>query len=76
MYGHHVHEAVVRAGETESGCTVHLVNERYDEGAIVLQKRCPVLPEDSPDSLAARVLVLEHQAYPEALAKVILERSR
>jgi len=76
MYGHHVHEAVVRAGETESGCTVHLVNERYDEGAIVLQKRCPVLPKDSPDSLAARVLVLEHQAYPEALAKVILERSR
>ncbi len=76
MYGHHVHEAVLAAGESESGCTVHLVNERYDDGMIILQKKCAVLPDDSPDVLAARVLVLEHLAYPEALTKVIRDRSR
>ena len=67
MYGMHVHEAVLAAGETESGCTVHVVNERYDEGRVLLQKRCPVLPDDTPEALAARVLGLEHLAYAEAL---------
>jgi phosphoribosylglycinamide formyltransferase-1 len=76
MYGHHVHEAVLAAGERESGCTVHYVNEHYDDGKIILQKRCVVEPGDTPETLAARVLVLEHKAYPEALAKVIDERSR
>lgn len=76
MYGHHVHEAVLAAGETESGCTVHFVNEQYDDGAVILQKRCPVLPKDTADMLAARVLQLEHMAYAEALAKVIHERTR
>lgn len=71
MYGMRVHEAVLRAGETESGCTVHLVNERYDEGPIVHQLRCPVLPGDTPETLAARVLELEHRAYPEAVRKVL-----
>ena len=75
MYGHHVHEAVLAAGETESGCTVHFVNERYDEGAVLLQKRCPVEPDDSAETLAAKVLKLEHQAFAEALSKVIHERS-
>lgn len=70
MYGHHVHEAVLAAGEKESGCTVHFVNEVYDEGEIVLQMRCPVEPIDTPDTLAARVLALEHQAYPLAIEKV------
>lgn len=71
MYGQHVHRAVVEAGETETGCTVHLVNEHYDEGRILLQKRCPVYPDDTPETVAARVLALEHQAYPEALAEVL-----
>jgi phosphoribosylglycinamide formyltransferase 1 len=71
MYGRRVHEAVLAAGETESGCTVHLVTERYDEGEILVQKRCPVLPGDTPETLAARVLELEHEAYPEAVAKVV-----
>jgi phosphoribosylglycinamide formyltransferase-1 len=71
MYGRHVHEAVVAARETETGCTVHLVNERYDEGRILLQKRCPVYPDDTPETVAARVLALEHQAFPEALAEVL-----
>lgn len=75
MYGHHVHEAVLAAGEKESGATVHLVTERYDEGEIVLQLRCEVRPDDTPESLAARVLGLEHAAYPLALAQVI-ERER
>jgi phosphoribosylglycinamide formyltransferase 1 len=74
MYGQRVHEAVIDAQETESGCTVHLVNERYDEGRIVLQKRCPVFPDDTPETLAARVLSLEHQAFPEALAEVLRGR--
>lgn len=71
MYGHHVHEAVIAAGEAESGCTVHLVNEKYDEGRILVQRRCPVLPEDTPETLAARVLKLEHEAYPEALGLIV-----
>jgi phosphoribosylglycinamide formyltransferase-1 len=71
MYGTKVHQAVIGAGETESGCTVHFVTERYDEGEHVLQKRCPVFPTDTPETLAARVLALEHEAYPEALNMVV-----
>lgn len=71
MYGHHVHEAVIAAGETESGPTVHFVAERFDEGPILLQLKCPVLPDDTPESLAERVLELEHKAYPEALKRLI-----
>lgn len=74
MYGLRVHQAVLDAGESVSGCTVHYVNERYDEGAIILQKRCQVLCGDTAEVLAERVLALEHLAYPEALAKVIRER--
>lgn len=75
MYGMRVHEAVLAAGERESGCTVHFVTENYDEGPILLQKRCPVEPGDTPEALALRVLKLEHQAYSEALRKVIEEGS-
>ncbi|MHB8635668.1 MAG: phosphoribosylglycinamide formyltransferase [Fimbriimonadaceae bacterium] len=71
MYGHHVHEAVLAAGETESGCTVHSVNEVYDEGAVIHQLRCNVLPQDTPETLAARILELEHVAYPAAVGMVL-----
>ena len=71
MFGHHVHEAVIASGVRESGCTVHLVNEVYDEGRIIHQRRVPVLPGDTPDTLAARVLTEEHLAYAEALNKVL-----
>lgn len=64
MFGHHVHEAVLRAGETESGITIHLVNEQYDEGEHLLQAKCPVLPTDTADTLAARIHALEHEHYP------------
>lgn len=71
MYGLHVHRAVLSAGETESGCTVHRVGSVYDEGEIVLQARCPVLPGDTPETLAARVLELEHRVYPQAARQVL-----
>lgn len=71
MFGRRVHEAVIEAGCAESGCTVHLVNEAYDEGRILLQKRCAVYPSDTAESLATRVLALEHEAYVEALRNVI-----
>ena len=76
MYGIRVHQAVVAAGETESGCTVHLVTEHYDEGPVVLQLKCEVRPEDTPEDVAANVLKLEHRAYREALRKVIEDGSR
>jgi phosphoribosylglycinamide formyltransferase-1 len=70
MYGIHVHEAVLAAGENESGATVHLVDEVYDHGAVILQKRVPVLPGDTPDTLAARVLTAEHELLPEVLRRI------
>lgn len=71
MFGHHVHQAVLDAGETESGCTVHLVDDQYDHGATILQRRCPVLPTDTPHTLAARVFEQECLAYPEALRRLL-----
>ncbi len=68
MYGHHVHEAVLKAGEKESGASVHLVTEGVDEGQVLMQARCPVLPGDTADSLAVRVLEQEHKIYPQALS--------
>ena len=67
MWGHHVHEAVLAAGEKESGCTVHLVNEVCDGGEILLQKKVPVMPGDTPDSLYARIAPKEHEALLEGL---------
>jgi phosphoribosylglycinamide formyltransferase-1 len=67
MYGRHVHEAVLSAGEKESGCTVHFADDTYDTGPIVLQKQVPVLPGDSPEALAVRVFAAECEAYPEAI---------
>ena len=68
MYGHHVHEAVVAYGCKVSGCTVHFVDAEYDTGPILLQRTVPVLDNDTPDTLAARILPEEHAAYVEALA--------
>lgn len=67
FYGHHVHEAVLAAGDAESGCTVHFANNEYDAGPIILQRRCPVRPDDTPDTLATRVFEQELLAYPEAV---------
>ncbi|GHT50997.1 phosphoribosylglycinamide formyltransferase [Bacteroidia bacterium] len=69
MYGSHVHEAVVANHETESGITIHSVNEHYDEGTIIFQARCPVLPTDSADDVAAKVHALEYAHFPEVVAQ-------
>lgn len=67
FYGHYVHEAVIEGKERESGATVHFVDEGVDTGKMILQRRVPVFPEDTPDTLAARVLTVEHQILPEAV---------
>ena len=66
-YGHHVHEAVLRYGAKLSGCTVHFADNEYDHGPVILQRAVPVLDDDTPDSLAARVFEAECVAYPEAI---------
>ncbi|MDX9749633.1 MAG: phosphoribosylglycinamide formyltransferase [Flavobacteriales bacterium] len=71
MYGAHVHRAVIAAGETESGITIHHVNERYDEGDHLFQARCPVRPGDTPERLAERVHALEHAHYPRVVEDLI-----
>jgi formyltetrahydrofolate-dependent phosphoribosylglycinamide formyltransferase len=67
MYGHHVHEAVLAAGAAESGCSVIITDHVYDHGPVVLERRVPVLPGDTPETLAARVFEAECEAYPEAV---------
>lgn len=71
MYGHFVHEAVLAAGEKESGITIHYVNEQYDDGGVILQERCAILPEDTPDTLAKKVQVLEHQWFPLIVERLL-----
>ena len=73
MYGHYVHEKVIEMKETESGITIHYVNEHYDEGSVIFQAKCPVLPDDTPDTLADRIHVLEHRHYPEEVEKLIMQ---
>ncbi|MCP4292825.1 MAG: phosphoribosylglycinamide formyltransferase [bacterium] len=70
FYGHKVHQAVLEAGEKESGCTVHLVDDQYDTGRILAQQAVPVLPDDCPDSLASRVFEAESQLYPKVLKEL------
>jgi phosphoribosylglycinamide formyltransferase-1 len=67
MYGHHVHAAVLASGATESGATVHFVDEQFDRGAIIAQEKVRVEPGDTPDSLAARVLEAEHRLLPRVV---------
>ncbi len=70
MYGHHVHEAVLAAHEKESGMTIHLMDEGVDTGKILLQKTCPVLPDDTAESLQKRIQDLEKEWYPKALQMI------
>lgn len=74
MYGHHVHEAVIAAGEKESGITIHYVNDHYDQGAIIFQAKCPVYPTDIPEELAARVHELEYKYFPQIIEETILKQ--
>ena len=70
MRGERVHAAVLAAGERETGVTVHLADGEYDSGAIIAQERVPVLPDDTPSTLAARVLEREHDIYPRTLQRI------
>lgn len=74
MYGRRVHEAVLAAGATTSGCTVHFADDSYDTGPIILQREVPVQPDDTPDTLAKRVFAAECEAYPAAIRKLISDR--
>ncbi|MEA1886021.1 MAG: phosphoribosylglycinamide formyltransferase [Bacteroidota bacterium] len=71
MYGSRVHRAVIDNNEKESGISIHYVNPRYDEGGIIFQAKCEVKPEDTPESLAERIHVLEHKYYPRVVEKLI-----
>ena len=72
MYGRHVHEAVVAGGEKETGITIHLVDAEYDRGEILFQANCPVLPDDTAESVAAKVHELEYRYFPEVIERWIL----
>ena len=81
FYGTRVHEAVINTGKRESGATVHFVDEIYDHGPIILQKKIDVMETDTPESLAARVLKLEHELFPEVVKafcenKIIMENNK
>lgn len=71
MYGHHVHEAVIAAKEKESGITIHLVDERYDNGRILFQARCTIEPGDGPEELASKIHTLEQMYFPNVIASFI-----
>ena len=72
MYGMHVHEAVVEAGEKESGITIHYVNEHFDEGEAIFQAHCEVTPDDTPETLAQKIHQLEHEHFPKIVESVVL----
>lgn len=74
MYGHHVHEAVVAAGEPETGITIHYVNENYDDGSIIFQAKTSVVPGDTPDDVAGKIHILEQRYFPEVLAKTFYSK--
>ena len=71
MYGSHVHEAVVAAGEKETGITIHYANENYDEGRIIFQVRCPVFSTDSPNDVAIKVHALEYEHFPRVIGEIV-----
>jgi phosphoribosylglycinamide formyltransferase-1 len=73
MYGTHVHEAVVAHKENESGITIHYVNEKYDDGAIIFQKRVALDPHDTPEDVAAKIHILEQENFPQVIEKLIKE---
>jgi phosphoribosylglycinamide formyltransferase-1 len=74
MYGHHVHEAVVANHEKESGITIHIVDQHYDRGTTLFQARCAVTPDDTPDTLAAKIHLLEKEHFPRVIDETIKAR--
>lgn len=76
MYGHFVHEAVHAAHESESGITIHRVNDNYDEGEIIFQARVAILPGDTPTDIENKVRGLEMKHYPEIIEEILVHRNR
>lgn len=74
MYGHHVHEAVKASANKESGITIHLVNEKYDEGEIIFQTKTPIDEQDTAETIQKKVLAVEHEWYPKVIASFLKER--
>jgi phosphoribosylglycinamide formyltransferase 1 len=74
MYGAKVHQSVIESGEKESGITIHYVNQKYDEGGIIFQAKCPVLENDTPESLAQRIHNLEYEFFPITIEKILKAR--
>ena len=74
MYGMRVHESVINSGEKESGITIHMVNNKYDDGQIIFQARCKVEPGDTPESLAQKIHALEHEHYPRIIESVLMKQ--
>ncbi|MBO9618017.1 MAG: phosphoribosylglycinamide formyltransferase [Niabella sp.] len=75
MYGHFVHEAVINAKEAESGITIHYVDEQYDHGATIFQATCAVTPADTPDSLAHKIHLLEHQHFAPVIERLVADEA-
>lgn len=75
MYGLHVHEAVIGSGDSASGISIHFVNDRYDEGELILQVKCRVEPGETPESLAKKVHELEYRHYPKVIEEVLGEKT-
>ena len=75
MYGRHVHEAVIKSGETKSGITIHYVNEKYDEGQIIFQKETEISPDETPESLAEKIHQLEYAYFPKVIEEILKNQS-
>lgn len=73
MYGMNVHRAVIDSGDSESGISIHFVNEKFDEGEVIFQARCPVFPDDTPEKLAERVHQLEYSHFPRVIENLIVK---
>lgn len=71
MYGEHVHKAVIGAGERETGISIHYVNEKYDEGEIIYQEKFAILPGDTPEYIAERIHILEHNHFPRVIGELV-----
>lgn len=75
MFGRHVHDAVLAAGETESGATVHWVDNEYDHGKVIAQRKCPVMAGDTPETLGERVMAVERELLPDVIGQIRDKRS-
>ncbi|HAH59524.1 MAG: phosphoribosylglycinamide formyltransferase [Lentimicrobiaceae bacterium] len=76
MFGDNVHDAVIEAGERESGITIHLIDEVYDHGTILLQVKCKLSPDETPESLAKKIHQLEYEHYPKVIEQLLEEQEQ